>query len=452
MREIRRVLIANRGEIALRIVRACRLLGLETVGICSEADSSLAHLRLVDEVLCIGPASPGQSYLDGQRILHAAALSGADAIHPGYGFLSENADFAEAVEKAGLILVGPGADIMRLMGDKISAKRQMRLSDVPCLPGSDDALPTGPEAAQSLCDGIGYPLIVKASGGGGGRGMRVVWKGEDLLTAIETAREEAGRAFGNPAVYAERFLQKPRHIEIQVLADTHGQAIWLGARDCSVQRRHQKLIEEAPAAGIPAEQIAALGERCARACEQMGYVGAGTFEFLYEDGEFAFIEMNTRLQVEHPVTEMTTGIDIVQEQLRIAMGRPLSICQSDIRTDGHAIECRINAENPETFRPAPGRIGQYRAPGGPGVRVDTHLYDGYTVPPNYDSLIAKLIVHGADRADAIRRMKAALDELEITGIETTTSLHRRLMDEPGFSSGDISVHYLESLLKQKDAP
>lgn len=446
MRKIHRVLIANRGEIALRIVRACKVLGLETIGVYSEADSSLAHLRLVDHSICIGPAAATRSYLDIERIMRAASLTEADAIHPGYGFLSENPDFAQAVEQAGLVLIGPSATVMRLMGDKISAKQQMRLAGVPCLPDSDGALPADLTMARTICAAIGYPLIVKASGGGGGRGMRIVQHETELDTAIATAREEAGRAFGNPVVYAERFLQKPRHIEIQVLADTHGHVVWLGARDCSVQRRHQKLVEEAPACGIDPERIAALGALCAHACIRMGYVGAGTFEFLYESGEFAFIEMNTRLQVEHPVTEMTTGIDIVREQLRIAMGHPLSVRQHDIHTTGHALECRINAEDAVTLRPSPGLVTQWRAPGGPGVRVDTHLYDGYAVPPNYDSLVAKLIVHGTDRADAINRMKAALDEMQITGIATTAPLHRRLMDEPGFAAGEINVHYLETIM------
>ncbi|WP_249197954.1 acetyl-CoA carboxylase biotin carboxylase subunit [Gluconobacter wancherniae] len=447
----RRVLIANRGEIALRITRACRLLGLHSIGIHSEADASLAHLRLVDETLCIGPAAASSSYLDAARVLRAAELTNADIIHPGYGFLSENADFAEAVEQSGRTLAGPTAAVMRLMGDKISAKQQMRRSGVPCLPGTEDALPTDLSEAQTICDAIGYPLIVKAAGGGGGRGMRVVMTATDLRDAIETAREEAGRAFGNPSVYAERFLQHPRHIEIQVLADRQGNAVWLGARDCSIQRRHQKLIEEAPAIGIDPQAIAELGERCANACTLMSYTGAGTFEFLYEDGAFSFIEMNTRLQVEHPVTEMTTGIDIVREQLLIAMGHPLSFTQADIRTHGHAIECRINAEDPETFRPAPGKVVSWRAPGGPGVRIDTHLYDGYVVPPNYDSLIAKLIVHGTDRTDALNRMQAALLEMQITGIATTTPLHLRLMNEPGVREGGVSVHYLEALMR-KSAP
>lgn len=446
MREIRRVLIANRGEIALRIARACRLLGLETVGVHSDVDADLAHLRLMNQTVCIGPASPALSYLDGSRILRAARLTGADAIHPGYGFLSENAAFAEAVEEAGLILVGPSARIMRLMGDKISARHEMQCSGIPCLPGSDGALPEDPAEASRVGACVGYPLIVKASGGGGGRGMRVVHREADLLPAIDAAREEALRAFGNPVVYAERFLEEPRHIEIQVMADRFGNAIWLGARDCSVQRRHQKLIEEAPPVGIAEDRLAALGDACARACAGMGYEGAGTFEFLYENDTFAFIEMNTRLQVEHPVTEMTTGVDLVREQLRVAMGCPLSLVQEDVRASGHAIECRINAENPEDFRPSPGVVTAWNAPGGPGVRVDTHLEAGYRVPAQYDSLVAKLIVHGTDRDDALMRMDAALSETHIEGISTLVPLHRRILGASGFRTGGVSVHYLETFL------
>jgi len=443
-RPFRRVLIANRGEIALRITRACRLLGLETVGVHSAADADLAHLRLVDQALCIGPADAGRSYLDIDRILRAAMLTGAEAIHPGYGFLSENASFAEAVEKAGLVLIGPPSDVMRRMGDKIAARQAMMEAGVPCLPGSDGPLPEDPDAARRACEAIGYPLIVKASGGGGGRGMRVVRAPADLAGAVASAREEAKRAFNNPVVYAERFLERPRHVEIQVLADRYDQAVWLGARDCSVQRRHQKLIEEAPAPGISPAAIAALGEACAEACRRIGYVGAGTFEFLYQDGAFAFIEMNTRLQVEHPVTEMTTGIDIVREQIFIAQGHPLSISQENIRTQGHAIECRINAEDPVSFRPSPGRVTGWRPPGGPDVRCDSHLYDGYVVPPNYDSLVAKLIVRGHDRKDALARMRAALDETRIDGISTLLTLHRRLLDREDFRAGGVSVHWLES--------
>ncbi|OUJ15984.1 acetyl-CoA carboxylase biotin carboxylase subunit [Acetobacter sp. DsW_063] len=443
MPDIRTVLIANRGEIALRIVRACKLLGLRTVGVYSEADAGLAHLRLVDHAICIGPAAATHSYLDGERILRAATLTGADAIHPGYGFLSENPDFAEAVERAGLILIGPASSVMRLMGDKISARRAMKANGVPCLPGSDAALPLDPDEIRTICDTIGYPLIVKAAGGGGGRGMRVVMKADELLDAVESARKEAGFAFGNADVYVERFLREPRHVEIQILADAHGNAVWLGARDCSVQRRHQKLIEEAPPPGIPEYRISDLGLACADAAARIGYTGAGTFEFLYEDGNFNFIEMNTRLQVEHPVTEMTSGVDIVREQIMIATGAPLSFTQAVVRTNGHALECRINAEDPESFAPAPGTIKKWRAPGGPGVRVDTHIYDGYAIPPHYDSLIAKLIVHGSDRNDAIRRMSTALEELQIDGVPTTASRQVRLLDDPDFRAGIFTVHTLD---------
>ncbi|AQS85816.1 MAG: acetyl-CoA carboxylase biotin carboxylase subunit [Acetobacter aceti] len=443
MRDIRTVLIANRGEIALRIVRACRLLGLRTVGIYSEADVGLAHLQLVDQALCIGPAMATQSYLDGERILRAADLTDADAIHPGYGFLSENPDFAEAVERAGRVLIGPTSSVMRLMGDKISARCAMQANNVPCLPGSDTALPADPDGIYAVCDAIGYPLIVKAAGGGGGRGMRVVQEADELFDAVANASKEAGVAFGNPAVYAERFLEAPRHVEIQILADSYGNAVWLGARDCSVQRRHQKLIEEAPPPGIPEDQIMDLGVACASAAARIGYTGAGTFEFLYEDGSFHFIEMNTRIQVEHPVTEMTTGIDIVREQILIATGARLSFTQNDIQSSGHAIECRINAEDPETFRPAPGSIKTWRPPGGPGVRVDTHIHDGYVVPPYYDSLIAKVIVHGSDRNDAIHRMEAALMEMRVEGILTTASQQILLLNDPVFREGVFTVHALD---------
>lgn len=443
MRNIKTIMIANRGEIALRIARACRLLGLRTVGVYSEADSGLAHLKLVDQALCIGPASAAQSYLDGERILRAAALTDTDAIHPGYGFLSENSEFAAAVERAGLTLIGPSSDVMRLMGDKISARRTMRAVGVPCLSGSDDALPSDMKEAHKLCEIIGYPLIIKAAGGGGGRGMRVAHGPDELENAIVSASKESGLAFGNSSIYAERFLESPRHVEIQILADKHGHTVWLGARDCSVQRRHQKLIEEAPPPGIPINQIEELGFICANAASSIGYSGAGTFEFLYEDGHFHFIEMNTRLQVEHPVTEMTTGIDIVCEQIRVAAGLTLSFSQSDIQTRGCSIECRVNAENPRTFLPSPGKIEKWHCPGGPGVRVESHIYDGYTVPPHYDSLIAKLIVHGKDRKDAIYRMKAALEEAQIEGISTTVPLHLRLMDERDFNKGIFTVHSLD---------
>ncbi|MBS1036022.1 acetyl-CoA carboxylase biotin carboxylase subunit [Gluconobacter cerinus] len=448
MRDIRRVMIANRGEIALRIVRACRLLGLETVGIYSDVDADLPHLRLMDQSVCIGPAPAARSYLDVERVLRAARLTRVDAIHPGYGFLSENADFAEAVEQAGLTLIGPSSHVTRLMGDKISARHEAQRHGIPCLPGSDGALPDNPEEILKVCEQVGYPLIVKASGGGGGRGMRVVRQAGELLSAIETAREEAGRAFGNSVVYAERFLEAPRHIEIQIIGDYFGNVVWLGARDCSVQRRHQKLIEEAPPVQINQQQLNELGEACAKACQAMGYVGAGTFEFLYEKGTFAFIEMNTRLQVEHPVTEITTGIDLVQEQICVAMGRPLSFRQQDIQTRGHAIECRINAENSENFLPAPGTVTAWNPPGGPGVRVDTHLQVGGRVTAHYDSLVAKLIVHGQSREDALRRMEAALGEARIEGIETLIPFHQRVLASAGFRAGAVSVHYLEALIEK----
>lgn len=438
-----RVLIANRGEIALRITRACDLMGLETIGIYSEADAGLAHLTCVDAKVCIGPASAAQSYLDQERILRAARLCGADMVHPGYGFLSENAAFAEAAEQAGLIFIGPSAQVMRLMGDKISAKQEMVAAGVPCLPGSDGALPENMEDTQRICDAIGYPLIVKASAGGGGRGMRIVETSKDVANAVSNARQESLLAFGKQDVYAERFLKSPRHIEIQIVADRHGNAVWLGGRDCSVQRRHQKLVEEAPPAGIPAQDLATLGAQCAKACQQIGYVGVGTFEFLYEDGQFCFIEMNTRLQVEHPVTEMTSGIDIVREQIAVALGHPLSFTQADVQCTGHAIECRINAENPDTFLPHPGKITQWWPAGGPGVRMDSHIYESYVVPPYYDSLIAKLIVHGNTREDAIERMRNALAETHIGGISTTIPLQQRVLQADAFLDGTVTVHSLD---------
>ncbi len=442
------VLIANRGEIALRILRACRDLGLRTVAAHSEADRTLRHVALADRALCIGPAPAAGSYLDGEGIILAAKLTGAGAIHPGYGFLSESAAFAEAVEKAGLAFVGPPSAAIRLMGDKVSAKRAMRAAGVPCVPGSEGALPADPEAAAALAAEVGYPLIVKASGGGGGRGMRVVRRPEDLGEAVATTREEAARAFGDPRVYAERFLEHPRHVEIQVLADRHGGAVWLGERDCSMQRRHQKLIEEAPAPGLDRGAVADIGRRCAEACRTIGYVGAGTFEFLYEDGRFHFIEMNTRVQVEHPVTELVTGIDIVREQLRIARGEALGFRQQDVRRDGHAIECRINAEHPFTFAPSPGRVTRWTVPGGPGIRVDSHLTDGYVVPPHYDSLVAKLLAHGATREEALARMRGALSEIVVEGIATTVTLHRRLMEDEGFRAGGVDIHHLERLMAE----
>ncbi|MGP2492148.1 acetyl-CoA carboxylase biotin carboxylase subunit [Mesorhizobium sp. PUT5] len=441
------VLIANRGEIALRILRACRELGLQTVAAHSEPDAALRHVALADKAICIGPAASAQSYLNIAEIVSAAQLTGAGAIHPGYGFLAESAAFAEAVEDAGLVFIGPSAEAIRTMGDKVAAKRAMIAAGVPCVPGSEGALPLDEQAVRATAAAVGYPVIVKAAGGGGGRGMRVVREERELAEAVSLAREEAGRAFGNPQVYLEKFLEHPRHIEIQVLADRHGAAVWLGERDCSMQRRHQKIIEEAPAPGIAREAIAGIGALCANACRSIGYTGAGTFEFLYEDGEFYFIEMNTRVQVEHPVTELVTGIDIVREQIRIAQGEKLSFGQDDIRIRGHAVECRINAEDPFSFRPHPGRVERWTPPGGPGIRVESHLYSGYTVPPHYDSLVAKLLSHGATRAEAIRRMGGALAEMEAVGIATNAPLHRVLMEEPGFAAGGFDIHHLERLIE-----
>jgi len=445
------VLIANRGEIALRIQRACRGLGLKTVAVHSEADRDASYVAQADQALCIGPAAPGQSYLNQSAILFAAELSGAQAIHPGYGFLSENAGFAERVEQAGLTFIGPSAACIRTMGDKVAAKRAMRRAGVPCVPGPDEGLPEDPLAIQALAREVGYPVIVKAAGGGGGRGMRVVHDEASLPDAMALTREEARRAFGNPEVYIEKFLLHPRHVEIQVLADSHGQAVWLGSRDCSLQRRHQKVIEEAPAPGIDEALIAEVGERCAAACRQIGYCGVGTFEFLYERGAFYFIEMNTRLQVEHPVTEMTTGIDIVQQQLRVARGERLALAQADVRCQGHAIECRINAENPDTFAPSPGRITGWQLPGGFGVRVDSHAGAGYRVPPYYDSMIAKLIVQGSTRADALDRMRLALAEMHVEGISTNVPLHREILRDDGFAAGGVDIHHLERWLQQRSA-
>lgn len=446
------VLIANRGEIALRILRACRGLGLKTVVAHSDADRDAVYVQQADQALCIGPASPGQSYLNQSALLYAAEVSGAQAIHPGYGFLSENAGFVEKVEQAGLRFVGPSAACIRVMGDKVAAKRAMRRAGVPCVPGPDDGLPDDPEAVRALAREVGYPVIVKAAGGGGGRGMRVVREEGELLEALALTREEARRAFGNPEVYIEKFLLHPRHVEIQVLADSHGHAIWLGSRDCSLQRRHQKVIEEAPAPGIDEALIAEVGESCAAACRQIGYCGVGTFEFLYEKGAFYFIEMNTRLQVEHPVTEMTTGIDIVQQQLRMARGERLAITQADVPCRGHSIECRINAEDPDSFAPSPGLITGWRVPGGFGVRFDSHAGMGYRVPPYYDSMIGKLIVHGASREDALDRMRLALGELQVDGIATNVPLHRALLQDDGFATGGVDIHHLERWLQRRNAP
>ncbi|WP_322084599.1 acetyl-CoA carboxylase biotin carboxylase subunit [Burkholderia sp. BCC1972] len=440
------VLIANRGEIALRVLRACRTLGLKTVAVYAEADADLRHVQLADDALCIGPSPSSRSYLRASEILIAARLTNADAIHPGYGFLSENADFSAAVEQTGLTFIGPSAAAIRMMGDKVSAKRAMQAAGVPCVPGSDGALPMDDTLIVDIAHTVGYPLIVKASGGGGGRGMRVVREPADLLSAVSTTREEAAAAFGNPVVYLERFLERPRHIEIQVMADIHGHAVWLGERDCSMQRRHQKVIEESPAPGIARDDIARIGALCAEACVRIGYHGAGTFEFLYEDDAFYFIEMNTRVQVEHPVTEMVTGVDIVTEQIHIAMGEPLSFSQADIETRGHAIECRLTAEHPWKFAPSPGRVDSWIAPGGPGIRVESHLYPGYTIPPHYDSLIAKLLAHGRTRDEAIARMRVALDEIVIGGVDTSVPLHRLLMNEQSFVEGGFDIHHLERLI------
>ena len=443
-----KILIANRGEIALRIQRACRELGVKTVAVHSEADADAKYVRLADESVCIGPAPSAASYLNVPAIISAAEVTDAEAIHPGYGFLSENADFAERVEKSGFVFIGPTPDVIRMMGDKVSAKQAMIKAGVPCVPGGEGALPEDPKESVRQARAIGYPVIIKASGGGGGRGMRVVHTEAALLHAVQTTRAEAGAAFGNPAVYMEKFLENPRHVEIQVLADSFRNAVWLGERDCSMQRRHQKIIEEAPAPGIPRRTIERIGERCAAACKKMGYRGAGTFEFLFENGEFYFIEMNTRVQVEHPVTELITGIDIVKTQIMVAAGEKLPFTQRQIEFRGHAIECRVNAEDPYKFIPSPGRITMWHPPGGPGVRVDSHVYTNYFVPPNYDSMIGKIIVHGDTRDHALARMRSALGETVIEGINTNIALHRELMVDARFCGGGTNIHYLEEWLAQ----
>lgn len=441
-----KILIANRGEIALRIQRACREMGIKTVAVHSEADREAKYVQLADESVCIGPAPSGQSYLNIPAVISAAEVTDAEAIHPGYGFLSENADFAERVEQSGFVFIGPRAENIRLMGDKVSAKDAMRKAGVPCVPGSDGALPDDPAEIIKIAKQIGYPVIIKAAGGGGGRGMRVVHTEAALIASVNMTRTEAGAAFGNPMVYMEKFLEQPRHIEIQVLSDQHGNAVFLGERDCSMQRRHQKVLEEAPAPMISTKLRDKIGQRCADACKKIGYRGAGTFEFLFENDEFYFIEMNTRVQVEHPVTEMITGIDIVQQQIKIAAGEKLAFRQKDIQFKGHAIECRINAEDPFNFVPSPGRITTFHMPGGPGVRVDTHAYQGYTVPPHYDSMIGKLITYGETRESAIAKMNIALSEMAVEGIKTNVALHRELMNDAAFIQGGTSIHYLEKKL------
>jgi acetyl-CoA carboxylase biotin carboxylase subunit len=444
-----KILIANRGEIALRIQRACREMGIKSVVVHSEADRDAKYVKLSDESVCIGPASSTLSYLSMPAIISAAEVTDAEAIHPGYGFLSENADFAERVEQSGFVFIGPRSDSIRLMGDKVSAKQAMIKAGVPCVPGSDGALPDDPKEIIRVARKIGYPVIIKAAGGGGGRGMRVVHTEAALLNAVTMTKTEAGSAFGNPEVYMEKYLENPRHVEIQILADEFRNAVWLGERDCSMQRRHQKVIEEAPAVGIPRKLIEKIGDRCADACRKMGYRGAGTFEFLYENGEFYFIEMNTRIQVEHPVTEMITGIDLVQEQIRIAAGEKLRFRQRDVELRGHAIECRINAEDPFKFTPSPGKIISWHAPGGPGIRVDSHAYAGYYVPPYYDSMVGKVIAYGVTREQAIKRMEIALSEMVVEGILTNIPLHRELMIDARFIEGGTNIHYLEQKLANK---
>lgn len=441
-----KVLIANRGEIALRILRACKELGIKTVAVHSTADRDLKHVRLADEAVCIGPPDAKRSYLNIPAIISAAEVTECDAIHPGYGFLAENADFAEQIQKSGFTFIGPSPEVIRTMGDKVSAIEAMKLAGVPTVPGSDGAIDADEKRSLAIAERIGYPVIIKAAGGGGGRGMRIVRQAKDLIKSIQMTQTEADAAFGNAMVYMEKFLENPRHIEVQVMGDGKGNAIHLGERDCSMQRRHQKVLEEAPAPGITPEKRAQIGEQCVQACEQIKYLGAGTFEFLYENGEFYFIEMNTRIQVEHPVTEFITGVDLIQEQIKVACGMPLSYKQEDIQIKGHAIECRINAEDPEKMLPSPGHVDIYHPPGGQGVRTDSHLYTGYFVPTNYDSMIAKIITYGRDRETAIRKMQGALDETVIDGIKTNIPLQQRILADKNFQKGGTNIHYLEKML------
>lgn len=448
MAEIKKILIANRGEIALRILRACREMDIETVAVYSQADRDLKHVLLADEAVCIGPASPQKSYLNMAAIISAAEVTQADAIHPGYGFLSENADFAESVERSGFTFIGPRSETIRLMGSKTNAKAEMIAAGVPCVPGSDGELPEDDEACLKIAEQVGYPVLIKATAGGGGRGMQVVRAAEELIGKIQVARTEALNAFKDPGVFLEKYLETPRHIEVQVLADGQGSAIHLGERDCSMQRRNQKVVEEAPAPGITAAQREQIGALCVKACERIGYRGAGTFEFLYENDKFYFIEMNTRIQVEHPVTEQITGVDLIREMIRISSGNKLTKKQSDIQIRGHAIECRINAENPRTFIPSPGGLTKYHTPGGPGVRMDTHLYGRYKIPPHYDSMVAKLICWGNTRESAVNRMKGALSEMIIEGIESNIPLHQRIMRDEVFLKGEHNIHYLADMLER----
>jgi len=449
MAALEKIVIANRGEIALRILRACHSMGIKTVAVHSTVDRNLKHVAMADESVCIGPAPATESYLNVPAIIAATEVTDAVAIHPGYGFLAENADFAERVEQSGFIFIGPRPETIRLMGDKVSAIKAMRDAGVPCVPGSDGPLPADPADCAKIARRVGYPVIIKAAAGGGGRGMRVVNTEAHLHNALQLTRQEAAGAFGDATVYLEKYLENPRHVEVQVIADQHGNAVHLGERDCSTQRRHQKVIEEAPAPGVTEEQRAEIGGVCVEACKRIGYRGAGTFEFLYDRGQFYFIEMNTRIQVEHPVTERITGVDLVREQILVAAGEPLSFRQEDIQIRGHAIECRINAEDSETFMPSPGLIQGFHAPGGPGIRCDTHVYDGYRVPPNYDSMIGKIIAHGQDRDMAIARMRVALDEMVLDGIRTNVSLHKWLLWDPGFLRGGFNIHYLEKRLAER---